>query len=136
MRTSWAITAARVALAVTFLSAVADRFGLWGPAGAEGVAWGDYSKFLEYARSMLPILPPALANAAASVATFLELLFAALLLVGAQLRWAALGSALLLGCFAICVTLSFGLKPALDYSVWSACAASLLLAASVRETAE
>jgi hypothetical protein len=28
----------RLALGVAFLSAVADRFGLWGPAGAKNVA--------------------------------------------------------------------------------------------------
>lgn len=31
---SWAV---RIALAAAFLSAVADRFGLWGSAGTEGV---------------------------------------------------------------------------------------------------
>jgi hypothetical protein len=31
----------RWALAVTILSAVADRFGLWGPSGTTNVAWGD-----------------------------------------------------------------------------------------------
>lgn len=33
----------RLALGATFLTAVADRFGLWGPAGAANVAWGDSS---------------------------------------------------------------------------------------------
>jgi hypothetical protein len=84
---------------------------------------------------MMPLVPAPLANAAASVATLLEVLFAVLLLAGVQLRRVALGSAFLLGCFAACMTLSFGPKPALDYSVWSACAASLLLATAARETA-
>ena len=39
--TRFAATALRVALAAGFLSAVADRFGLWGMPGTPGVAWGD-----------------------------------------------------------------------------------------------
>jgi hypothetical protein len=31
---------ARFALGASFLSAVADRFGLWGPHGAKNVSWG------------------------------------------------------------------------------------------------
>lgn len=38
----------RIALAASFLSAVADRFGLWGPAGAPNVAWGAWQPFIDY----------------------------------------------------------------------------------------
>ena len=38
----------RWALAVTILSAVADRFGIWGPPGATNVAWGDWAHFVAY----------------------------------------------------------------------------------------
>ena len=38
---------ARFALGASFLSAVADRFGLWGPYGAKNVAWGDLAHFVE-----------------------------------------------------------------------------------------
>jgi hypothetical protein len=34
---------ARFALGASFLSAVADRCGLWGPYGAKNVAWGDFA---------------------------------------------------------------------------------------------
>jgi hypothetical protein len=40
--------ALRVALAAGFLSAVADRFGLWGLPDTPGVARGDWSHFLVY----------------------------------------------------------------------------------------
>src|SRR5260370_42004274 len=39
---------ARFALGASFLSAVADRFGLWGPHGAKNVSWGDFAHFVEY----------------------------------------------------------------------------------------
>jgi len=38
----------RLALAAGFLSAVADRFGMWGPPGAPNVAWGTWQPFVEY----------------------------------------------------------------------------------------
>ncbi len=41
------------ALAAGFLSAVADRFGLWGPTGTPGVAWGGFDPFLVYTRKLL-----------------------------------------------------------------------------------
>src|SRR5215469_6204298 len=36
----------RLALGVTLLSAVADRFGIWGPPGAGAVSWGDWTYFV------------------------------------------------------------------------------------------
>ncbi len=47
----------RVALATAFLSAVADRFGAWGPPGSRGVAWGSFGNFLTYTRSLIPFMP-------------------------------------------------------------------------------
>src|SRR5262249_19858863 len=41
---------ARFALGASFLSAVADRFGLWGPYGAKNVSWGNFSHFVENRR--------------------------------------------------------------------------------------
>jgi len=32
----------RIVLGITMLSAVADRFGLWGAPGDPGVAWGNW----------------------------------------------------------------------------------------------
>ena len=36
---------ARFALGASFLSAVAERFGLWGPYGAKNVSWGKFRSF-------------------------------------------------------------------------------------------
>ena len=47
---------------------------------------------------------------------------------GVWLRWVALGSALLLVLFGTAMAISFGLKSPLDYSVFSASAAAVLLA--------
>ena len=52
--------AVRVALAAGFLSAVADRFGYWGPPGAEGIAWGNIENYKSYVGLLNWFLPPAL----------------------------------------------------------------------------
>src|ERR671926_253929 len=49
----------RYALALGFLSAVADRFGLWGSFGQPNVAWGSFSRFLEYTHRINWYLPAA-----------------------------------------------------------------------------
>src|SRR5260370_2001256 len=43
---------ARLAIAAGFLSSVADRFGLWGPAGSAKVAWGDWKSFVAYTAAL------------------------------------------------------------------------------------
>ena len=54
----------RYALALGFLSAVADRFGLWGSFGQPNVAWGSFSRFLEYTRRLNWYLPAGIDPAA------------------------------------------------------------------------
>ena len=54
MNTRWTELAAvssvflRLALGISFLSAVADRFGLWGVFEQPNVAWGNYARFVAY----------------------------------------------------------------------------------------
>ena len=40
----------RLALGISFLSAVADRFGFWGVYGQSNVAWGNYARYLSPTR--------------------------------------------------------------------------------------
>src|SRR3954470_3680753 len=61
--------AMRMALAAGFLSAVADRFGLWGPIGTPGVSWGGFAKFLDYTATLLPYLSTTLVAVAGWAAT-------------------------------------------------------------------
>lgn len=119
----------RLALAAGFLSAVADRFGLWGPAGAPGVAWGGFDPFAAYTGELLWYLPAGPVRAAAWTATVLEVVLAMGLLAGVRLRAVALASGVLLAAFAVAMTAALGLEPPLSYSVWSAAAGAFLLAA-------
>ncbi len=122
-----AILIARYAIAITFLSAVADRFGFWGSPGEANVAWGNFSNFLNYTGILNPWAPKALLPIIGGIATFLEIVFAVALISGIGVKKAALGSAVLLMIFALSMTLTLGIKVPLDYSVFSACAAAFLL---------
>jgi uncharacterized membrane protein YphA (DoxX/SURF4 family) len=124
-----ALLFARVTLAAGFLSAVADRFGLWGPPGGPNVAWGDFDRFLRYAATINPYLPAAAVPAVGWLVTAAEVVVAVLLLAGWQVRWAALAAGLLLVGFAAGMTMGTGVKTALDASVPAAAAAAFLLAA-------
>lgn len=123
-----AALALRITLAFSFLSAVADRFGVWGPPGKGNVAWGSFDAFLKYTGQLLPFMPPALIPACGWGATVGEAVLAIELLIGWQLRWFALGSTLLLCSFAASMTLALGFEPTFSYSVWTAAAAAFLLA--------
>lgn len=120
----------RLALAAGFLSAVADRFGLWGPAGAANVAWGAWQPFVDYVAKLNWFAPPASIPIFAWAATVAEMVLGIGLLIGWQLRWFALAAGLLLLSFAITMTLALGVKAPLDFSVFAAAGGAFLLAAS------
>jgi uncharacterized membrane protein YphA (DoxX/SURF4 family) len=119
---------ARLALGVSFLSAVADRFGLWGPYGAKNVSWGNFARFVEYTGAVMSLFPSSLTVSFAWAATVAETLFGILLIVGFKTRMASVLSGLLLLSFAIAMVTGLGIKKPLDYSVFSAAAAAFLLA--------
>lgn len=118
----------RVALAAAFLSAVADRVGLWGPPGASGVAWGEFSRFLAYTATLNPWAPEALVPVLGWAATAAEVVLGLALLAGLLTRRAAVASGVLLLLFGIGMTVGTGVKSALDASVFSAAAAAFALA--------
>ena len=76
----------RLALAASFLSAVADRFGWW---GAQYTVWGTWDKFIDYTRLINPWLPDSMVGVAGGVATGAEVLFACCLLVAHRLNFAS-----------------------------------------------
>ena len=118
----------RLALAAAFLSAVADRIGLWGSPGAAGVSWGDWGSFLDYVALLNPLAPASLIPLLGGIATVAKVVLAIGLLVGWKLRWFAIGSGLLLVAFAFAMITTTGIKSALDYSVLSAASAAFILA--------
>ncbi|WP_445432549.1 DoxX family membrane protein [Chryseobacterium indoltheticum] len=114
----------RVIISVTMLSAVADRFGLWG----DNSAWGNWGNFEKYTQQLTFFLPEMLSTFSAYAATFFEILFPLMLILGFKTKIAAYGSGFLLLVFALSMAIALGIKAPLDYSVWVGSAAAFLLA--------
>lgn len=120
----WIVTYARVALGAAFLSAVASRIGLWDGSPARDA----FGRFVAYTAEVNAFMPAALIPPLAWSATIAETALGLALIAGYRVRWAAGGAAVLLALFGSAMAASYGPKEPLDYSVFSASAAALLLA--------
>lgn len=118
----------RLALGIGFLSAVADRFGLWGPPGKALVSWGNFHNFLHYTAVLNPWLPASWIPSVGWVATICEVAFGIALILGLRTKLAALASGVLTLIFALSMTFAVGIKSPLSYSVFVCSAGSFLLA--------
>ncbi len=114
----------RVALAAGFLSAAADRFGMW---GSEVSVWGNWNNFLNYTQLINPWFPDSLIPTIGIIATAAEILLAIFLLLGFKTEITAKVSGFLILLFGLSMTFSTGIKGAFDYSVFSASAAAFAL---------
>jgi putative oxidoreductase len=118
----------RLALGITFLFSVADRFGLLGPHGKSTVYWGDFAHFTAYAAKVNSFLPQTVIPVVAWAATIAEFTLGLGLVLGVYQRYIAIASGVLLFLFATAMTISFGIQSALGNSVFSASAAAFALA--------
>jgi uncharacterized membrane protein YphA (DoxX/SURF4 family) len=114
----------RLSLSAGFLSAVADRFGLW---NKQVSVWGNWDNFLAYTATLIPFVPKSLVPIPAALATALEILFAIALLTNFKTVFFAKCSGALLLSFALAMTFSVGIKAPLDYSVFAGAAAAFAL---------
>jgi hypothetical protein len=101
------------------VKAVADRFGRWGTVGQPQVAWGDWPPFVAYTAQVNAFLPPALTLGLSARATLAKSILGTSLLLALGMKLAAWDTDLLTLLFALVMTISFGLKAPLDYSVWA-----------------
>jgi putative oxidoreductase len=121
----WAILYLRLALGASFLSGIADRFGLY---TGRNVGYGNFAGFVRYTAKVNSFMPVSTIPFLAWAATVAEFSLGLALVLNIWLRWAALGSCILLILFGTAMAISFGMKSPLDYSVFSASAGALLLA--------
>lgn len=119
----------RLCLSTAFLSAIADRFGLYGPHGAQGVSWGDWTHFLQFVGYLNWFMPKALVPAIGVAETIIEFTLAVALVAGLYQRVVAWTSAALLMSFALTMTIALGIKAPLGYGVYTAGAGAFLLGA-------
>jgi uncharacterized membrane protein YphA (DoxX/SURF4 family) len=125
----FAILLARLGLASTLISGVADRFGAWGRPGAPNVSWGDFQHFVTKVQAIFPSAPAALALVMAWAATVLDAALGLGLFLGIRTRTMAFASGILFFVYAVATTLSpAGLHATFAYGVLGLSAASMLLA--------
>ena len=105
----------RIALGIAFLSAVADRFGLWGPYGQPNVEWGDFSRFVDYTGQLNWFAPTAVIPALAWAATCAEIVLGLALVFGLFTRVAALLSGVMLVVFALTMTVRVRCQSAAEF---------------------
>jgi putative oxidoreductase len=120
-----AILYTRIALGAAFLSGIADRFGLY---TGRNVGYGNFAGFVDYTAKVNSFMPASTIPFLAWAATAAEFFLGVALIIGIWPRWVALASAILLVLFGTAMAISFGIKSPLDYSVFSASAAAVLLA--------
>jgi putative oxidoreductase len=119
----------RLALGITFLFSIGDRFGWLGPYGGKNVSWGDWSHFVQYVAVLNWFVPKSLIPALAILETIIELGLGIALLSGVYQRVVAWSSAALLTSFALTMSFALGITAPLSYSVFTALSAALLLGA-------
>ena len=115
---------ARIALGAAFLSAVASRFGLWD----KTLDLKHFANFMQYTAEVNSFVPSSMIPFLAWAATAAETSCGILLILGLWPRWVSLAAAFLLAMFGTAMAISFGVKSPMDYSVFSASGAALLLA--------
>ncbi|WP_234109389.1 MULTISPECIES: DoxX family protein [Chryseobacterium] len=120
----------RISLSIGFLSAVADRFGIWPKRLSK---WGNWDAFLTYTHSLLPFLTSKQSWYAALTATSLEIFLGVILLVNFRTVLMAKISGFLLLAFGVCMAVFLNIKAPLDYSVFSAAAAAFALSLIYRK---
>lgn len=118
----------RILLGALLLGSVADRFGLFGGPGTEGVSWGGYSEFVDYTRTLLPDFADAAAPVAAASATALEAGLGFALILGIATRRTASASAALFAVFTVAMATSVGVSEMLSYAVPVMAAGAALIA--------
>lgn len=118
----------RVSLGIAFLSAVADRLGIWGPPESALTGWGNWENFVAYSGTLTFGSSGIVAEGLGFIATLLEFVLGIFLIIGYKIKYSATLSGFLLLLFGIGMTFNTHIKYALDYSVFSACFGAFLLA--------
>lgn len=117
----------RCALGITFLTPVLDRLGILGPAGTGNIEWGNWENFINYTTTLMPYLDRSVTNVMAGIATASEFIIAVGLIIGFKTKYAAIGSCLLTFTFILFMATSVGIQKPINFGVFTASAASLLL---------
>ena len=114
LKKEWIKAGLRISLGVIFLSAVADRFGLW---PKDVSAWYTWSNFLDYTSTLNPWFPVGVIPLLGIVVTGLEIVLGTALILNYKIKTTSLLSGVILFIFALAMCFTTGVKGMLDYGV-------------------
>ena len=117
----------RLAIGITFLTPVLDRLGILGRAGTGNIEWGNWENFINYTTTLMPYFDRPMVNVMGLIATIAETAIAVGLIIGFKTKYVALGSCILTLTFIIFMATSVGIQKPINFGVFTASAASLLL---------
>ncbi len=127
-RYRWITALLRIFVGVAFLSAVCDRFGIFGPPGTPGVSWGNFRNFTTYTAQVNSFLPAVVIPALAVIESVIEGILGLAMLLGACLRVTGWASSALLFLFGIAMTISLGVTSQFPFAVFVLAAGAWVLA--------
>lgn len=117
----------RLAIGITFLTPVLDRLGILGRAGTGNIEWGNWENFINYTTTLMPFFDRPMVNVMGLIATIAETTIAVGLIIGFKTKYVALGSCILTLTFIVFMATSVGIQKPINFGVFTASAASLLL---------
>ncbi|CAM1656702.1 unnamed protein product [Bartonella choladocola] len=118
---------AKVSLAISYLSAVFDRFGFWGHFGETGVSWGSMTQFFKHVSTLCPLAPENMIPVIGWVVTVLEALIALAYIINTKNKFINIANIFLLLLFLLSMSLFQSIKMMINFNVIVCFAISLLI---------
>ena len=118
---------AKVGLAISYLSAVFDRFGFWGHLGETGVSWGSMTQFFKHVSILCPWAPENMIPVIGWVVTVLEAVIALSYIINTKNKIINYANIFLLILFIISMSIFQSIKMMINFNVIVCFALSLLI---------
>ena len=118
---------AKVSLAISYLSAVFDRFGFWGHFGETGVSWGSMTQFFKHVSTLCPWAPENMIPVIGWVVTVLEALIALAYIINAKNKIINYANIFLLILFIISMSFFQSIKMMINFNVIVCFSTALLI---------
>ncbi|MDH2566678.1 DUF417 family protein [Acinetobacter baumannii] len=117
----------RIFIGITFISAVLDRFGLWGKYNGVDVSWGSMNQFYKDVTTLTPWISDNSIYYISWFVTILELILGICMIIGFKIKYTSFLSGILFLIFAISMTMFLSFKLMLNYNVMICALSSFLL---------
>lgn len=118
---------AKVGLAISYLSAVFDRFGFWGHLGETGVSWGSMTQFFKHVSTLCPWATENMIPVIGWVVTVLGAVIALSYIINVKNKLINISNIFLLILFIISMSLFQSIKIMINFNVIVCFSTALLI---------